>query len=53
MQERYAERLMSWRGEYLSGAQSIAVPVNDVAPGTYLVTVSTNGVSYTQQVVIK
>ncbi len=37
----------------LSGAQSIAVPVNDVAPGTYLVTVSTNGVSYTQQVVIK
>ena len=37
----------------LSGAQSFAVPVNDVAPGTYLVTVSTNGVSYTQQVVIK
>ena len=37
----------------LSGAQSIAVPVNDVALGTYLVTVSTNGVSYTQQVVIK
>jgi hypothetical protein len=37
----------------LSGAQSIAVPVNEVVAGTYLVTVSTEGVSYTQQVVIK
>ncbi len=37
----------------LSGAQAIAVPVNEVVAGTYLVTVSTEGTSYTQQVVIK
>ncbi len=37
----------------LSGSQSIAVPVNELVAGTYLVTVSTEGVSYTQQVVIK
>ena len=37
----------------LSGTQSIAVPVNELVGGTYLLTVSTEGVSYTQQVVIK
>ena len=37
----------------LSGSQSIAIPVNEVVAGTYLVTVHTAGVSYTQQVVIK
>ena len=37
----------------LSGAQAIAVPVNEVVAGTYLVTVSAEGTSYTQQVVIK
>ncbi len=37
----------------LSGAQSITVPVNELLAGTYLVTVSTEGASYTQQVVIK
>lgn len=37
----------------LSGSQSIAVPVGDLAKGSYLVTVSSNGASKSQNVVIR
>ncbi len=37
----------------LSGAQTVAVPVNGIAPGNYLVTVSTEGAIFTQQVAVK
>lgn len=37
----------------LTGSQSITLPVSNVAPGNYLISVSTDGVSYNQHVVIK
>ena len=37
----------------LNGAQSIALPVNEFAKGSYFVTISTNGVSQSQNVIIK
>lgn len=37
----------------LSGAQTIAIPVSEVAKGSYIVTVSSNGVAKNQTVVIK
>lgn len=36
-----------------TGTQSVAVPVDGLANGNYMVTVATQGASYTQQVVIK
>ena len=37
----------------LSGAQTIAIPVSNVSEGSYIVTISTNGISKNQSVVIK
>jgi hypothetical protein len=37
----------------LAGAQSIAVPVSELVSGSYFVTILSEGVSYTKQVVIK
>lgn len=37
----------------LSGSQAISVPVNGLSTGNYIVKISTNGVSFNQQVVIK
>jgi hypothetical protein len=37
----------------LNGSQSIALPVNNLAKGSYIVTISSNGVSTSKNVVIK
>jgi len=37
----------------LNGAQTIEFPVSDLAKGSYIVTVTTNGLTKTQNVVIK
>jgi hypothetical protein len=37
----------------LNGAQSIALPVSNLAKGSYIVTITSNGVSTSKNVVIK
>lgn len=37
----------------LTGSQTIAVPVNGLVPGNYIVTIASEGVSYNQNVTIK
>jgi hypothetical protein len=37
----------------LNGTQIFSLPVNEFAKGSYIVTISTNGVSQSQNVIIK
>ena len=37
----------------LNGAQTLSIPVSEFAKGSYIVTISTNGVSTSQNVIIK
>ncbi len=37
----------------LTGLQAVEVPVSDLTPGSYLITVATEGISFTQQMIIK